>query len=75
MTEFNSPPNRVRDKGIYSPRAGSILTSAGPAWDLRVQLLWNTKVRINECRSGNWRVEEMAYSILPIEALCKKATV
>ena len=36
-TEFNSPPNLVRDKGIYSTRAGSMLTSAGPAWDLRVQ--------------------------------------
>jgi hypothetical protein len=36
---FNSPPNLVRDKGIYSTRAGSILTSAGPAWDLRVQLM------------------------------------
>ena len=31
FTEFNSPPNLVRDKGIYSTRAGSILTSAGPA--------------------------------------------
>ena len=37
--EINSPPNLVRDKGIYSTRAGSILTSAGPAWDLRVQLM------------------------------------
>ena len=36
LTEFNSPPNLVRDKGIYSTRAGSILTSAGPAWDLKV---------------------------------------
>ena len=33
-TEFDRPPNLVRDKGIYSTRAGSILTSAGPAWDL-----------------------------------------
>jgi hypothetical protein len=39
FTEFNSRPNLVRDKGIYSIRAGSILTSAGPAWDLRVQLM------------------------------------
>ena len=39
FTEFNSPPNLVRVKGIYSTRAGSILTSAGPAWDLRVQLM------------------------------------
>ena len=39
FTEFNSPPNLVRDKGIYSIRAGSILTSEGPAWDLRVQLM------------------------------------
>ena len=39
FTEFNSPPNLVSDKGIYSTRAGSILTSAGPAWDLRVQLM------------------------------------
>ena len=38
FTKFNSPPNLVRDKAIYSTRAGSILTSAGPAWDLRVQL-------------------------------------
>jgi hypothetical protein len=37
FTEFNSPPNLVRDKGIYSTRAGSMLTSAGPAWDLRVE--------------------------------------
>jgi hypothetical protein len=29
-TEFISPPNLVRDKGIYSIRAGSMLTSAGP---------------------------------------------
>ena len=36
-TEFNSPPNLVRDMAIYSTRAGSMLTSAGPAWDLRVQ--------------------------------------
>ena len=34
-----SPPNLGRDKGIYSTRAGSVLTSAGPAWDLRVQLM------------------------------------
>jgi hypothetical protein len=27
FTEFNSPPNLVRDKGIYSTRAGSMLTS------------------------------------------------
>ena len=33
FTEFNSPPNLVKNKGIYSTRAGSILTSAGPAWD------------------------------------------
>ena len=33
LTEFSSLPNLVRDKGIYSPRAGSILTNAGPAWD------------------------------------------
>ena len=39
FTEFNSQPNLVRDKGIYSTRAGSILTSVGPAWDLRVQLM------------------------------------
>jgi hypothetical protein len=39
FTEFNCPPNLVRDKGIYSTRAGPILTSAGPAWDLRVQLV------------------------------------
>ena len=39
FTESNSPPNLVRDKRIYSTRAGSILTSAGPAWDLRVQLM------------------------------------
>jgi hypothetical protein len=39
FTEFNRPPNLVRDKGIYSTRAGSILTSAGPAWDFRVQLM------------------------------------
>jgi hypothetical protein len=39
FTEFNSPPNLVSDKGIYSTRAGSILTSAGQAWDLRVQLM------------------------------------
>jgi hypothetical protein len=39
FTEFNSPPNLVRDKGIYSTRAGSILASAGPAWDLRVTRL------------------------------------
>jgi hypothetical protein len=39
FTEFNRPSNLVRDKGIYSTRAGSILTSAGPAWDLRVQLM------------------------------------
>ena len=30
-TEFDRPPNHVRDKGIYSIRAGSILTSPGPA--------------------------------------------
>ena len=39
LGKFNSPPNLVRDKGIYSTRAGSILTSAGLAWDLRVQLM------------------------------------
>ena len=39
LRKFNSPPNLVRDKGIYSTRAGSILTSAGSAWDLRVQLM------------------------------------
>jgi hypothetical protein len=39
LVKINSPPNLVRDKGIYSTRAGSILTSAGPAWDLRVQLM------------------------------------
>jgi hypothetical protein len=32
-------------------------------------------VRINECRGGNGRVEEVAYSILPFLALCKKATM
>ena len=32
LRKFNSP------QGIYSAQAGSILTSAGPAWDLRVQL-------------------------------------
>jgi hypothetical protein len=37
LVKINSPPNLVRDKGIYSTRAGSMLTSAGPAWDLRVQ--------------------------------------
>ena len=37
-TEFNSPPNLIRDKVIYSTRAGSMLTSTGPAWDLRVHL-------------------------------------
>jgi hypothetical protein len=31
LVKINSPPNLVRDKGIYSTRAGSILTSAGPA--------------------------------------------
>ena len=30
---------------------------------------------INECRGGNGRVEEVAYRILPFEALCKKATI
>jgi hypothetical protein len=39
LVKINSPSNLVRDKGIYSTRAGSILTSAGPAWDLRVQLM------------------------------------
>ena len=39
LRKSNSPPNLVRDKGIYSTRAGSILTSAGTAWDLRVQLI------------------------------------
>jgi hypothetical protein len=39
LVKINSPPNLVRDKGIYSTRAGSMLTSAGPAWDLRVQLM------------------------------------
>ena len=39
FTEFNSLPNLITDKGIYSTWAGSILTSAGPAWDLRVQLM------------------------------------
>ena len=39
LRKFNSPPNLVRDNGIYSTRAGSILTSAGPAWDLGVQLI------------------------------------
>ena len=38
-TEFNTPPNLVRDKGIYATRAGFILTSAGPAWDFRVHLM------------------------------------
>jgi hypothetical protein len=37
-TEFNRSPNLVRDKGIYFTRAGSILTSARPAWDFGVQL-------------------------------------
>ena len=37
--KINSPPNLIRDKGIYSTWAGSILTSAGPAWDLRAQLM------------------------------------
>jgi hypothetical protein len=39
FTEFNSPPNLVRDKGIYSTRSGSNLTSAEPTWDLRAQLM------------------------------------
>ena len=39
FTEFNSLPNLVRDKGIYSTHAVYILTSAGPVWDLRVQLM------------------------------------
>jgi hypothetical protein len=39
LVTINSPPNVVRDKGIYSTRAGFILTSTGPAWDLRVQLM------------------------------------
>ena len=30
-TEFDRPPNLVRDKGIYSARAGSIYRSVGPA--------------------------------------------
>ena len=38
-TEFDRPPNLVRDAGIYSTRAGSILTSAGPAWDFGVHVL------------------------------------
>ena len=37
-TRFDSPPNLVRVKGIYSTWARSILTSV-PAWDLRVQLM------------------------------------
>ena len=36
--KINSPPNLVRDQGIYSTKAGSILTSAGPAWDFCSQL-------------------------------------
>ena len=39
LRKFNNLPSLVRDKEIYSTRAGSILTSAGPAWDLRVQLM------------------------------------
>ena len=35
-TEFDRPPNPIRDQGIYSTRAGSILTSAGPAWDFAI---------------------------------------
>ena len=65
FTEFNSPPNLVRDKGIYSTRARFILTSAGPAWDLRVQLM--------EHEGEDQRVQE--WELLPIEALCKKATM
>ena len=37
--EFNSLPNFIRDKGIYSTRARFILTSTELAWDLRVQLM------------------------------------
>jgi hypothetical protein len=39
LRKFNSPPNLIRDKGIYSTWAGSILTSAGPSWDFRGQLM------------------------------------
>ena len=43
FTEFNSPPNLIRDKGIYSTWAGSILINTGPAWDLKVQQLYRTR--------------------------------
>ena len=43
LVKINSLPNLVRDKGIYSTRAGSILTCAGPAWDLRVQAAYGTR--------------------------------
>jgi hypothetical protein len=33
-TEFNGLLNLIRDKGIYSTQAGSILTIAEAAWDL-----------------------------------------
>jgi hypothetical protein len=39
LVKINSPLNLIRDKGIYSTWVGSILTSAGPSWDLRVQLM------------------------------------
>ena len=38
-TEFKSPPNLVRDKEIYYTWTGSILTCAGLACDLTVQLM------------------------------------
>ena len=41
FTEFNIArrTSLVENTGIYSTWAGSILTSAGPVWDLRVQLM------------------------------------
>ena len=61
-TEFDSPPNLVRDKGIYSTRAGSMLTSAGPAWDLRVQPYGtrrggSTDAGVGTDGSKKWRIE------------------
>jgi hypothetical protein len=68
-TEFNSPPNLVRDKGIYSTRAGSMFTSAGPAWDLRVQPYGTRRGGSGSGGTGEgtdgskkWRIEEYCLS-------------
>ena len=52
-TEFDRPLNLVRDKGADSSRAGSILTSAGPAWDFGVQLMEH---EYEDQRVKKWRM-------------------